>query len=161
MPFLIDGHNLIGRMPGLSLASPDDEAQLVARLRAFCARTSTSATVYFDGAVIAATREPARGGVTPRFIAPPQTADDAIRRHLNRLGREAANWTVVSSDAAVADAARRSRAHVETSEAFARRLADAASPLSGTEKPQAPPGPDEIAVWEAAFKAGRPRRGRD
>ena len=38
MPFLIDGHNLIGRMPGISLDDPDDEARLVAQLRAFCAR---------------------------------------------------------------------------------------------------------------------------
>jgi predicted RNA-binding protein with PIN domain len=158
MPYLIDGHNLIGRMRGISLEGPDDEAQLVARLRAYCSRVATSATVYFDGAVIAATREPARAGVTARFVAPPQTADAAIRRHLERLGREAPNWTVVSSDAAVADSARRRRARVETSEAFARRLDDAASSSGGQEKPQNPPGPDEIAAWEAAFKKGLPGR---
>ena len=29
MNYLIDGHNLIARTPGLSLADPDDEAKLV------------------------------------------------------------------------------------------------------------------------------------
>lgn len=33
MNYLIDGHNLIARTPGLSLADPDDEAKLVQLLR--------------------------------------------------------------------------------------------------------------------------------
>src|SRR3990172_8337759 len=115
MPYLIEGNNLIGRMPGISLADPDDEAQLLARMRTFCTRERTTATVYFDGAIIATMKEPAQAGGTPRFVAPPQTADMAIRRHLERLGRQAPNWTVVTSDAAVAEAARRSRARAESS----------------------------------------------
>jgi predicted RNA-binding protein with PIN domain len=160
MPYLIDGHNLIGRMPGISLDDPDDEAQLLARLRTFCTREKTTATVYFDGAVIATMKEPARAGVTPRFVAPPQTADMAIRRHLERLGRQAPNWTVVTSDAAVAEAARRSRARVESSGAFARRLTNSASLPPSQDKPQEPPTPEEIARWEAAFKKGSSSRGR-
>ncbi len=35
MPILIDGHNLIGRMPALSLADPDDERQLLALLLSY------------------------------------------------------------------------------------------------------------------------------
>jgi len=160
MPYLIDGHNLIGRMPGISLADPEDEAQLLARLRTFCTREKTTATVYFDGAVIATMKEPARAGVTPRFVAPPQTADTAIRRHLERLGRQAPNWTVVTSDAAVAEAARRSRARVESSGAFARRLTNSASLPPSQDKPQEPPTPEEVARWEAAFKKGSSSRGR-
>jgi hypothetical protein len=33
MPFLIDGHNLIGALPDLDLDDPDDEARLVERLQ--------------------------------------------------------------------------------------------------------------------------------
>ena len=33
MLYLIDGHNLIGQMPGLSLDDPHDEAKLVERLK--------------------------------------------------------------------------------------------------------------------------------
>jgi len=154
MPYLIDGHNLIGRLPGLSLEDPDDEAKLLARLRAFCAREGSSATVYFDGALVNAANEPARSGVTARFVAPPQSADAAIRRHLERLGRQAPNWIVVSSDAAVAEEARRRRARVESSDAFAHRLLSTTAPSAGPEKPQTPPGPDEIAQWEALFRRG-------
>ena len=160
MPYLIDGHNLIGRMRGMSLQDPDDEAALLLRLRAFCARESTTATVYFDGAVLSAMKEPPRSGVTARFVAPPQSADSAIRHRLERLGREGPNWTVVTSDAAVAEAARRSRARVESSEAFARRLAGAGGPMGGTEKPDGPSDPAEIARWEAAFQKRSRRKGR-
>jgi len=48
MPILIDGHNLIGRMPVLSLADPDDERQLVTLLLAYRARTKKAVTVVFD-----------------------------------------------------------------------------------------------------------------
>ena len=37
MPILIDGHNLIAKLPDLRLDDPDDEAKLVARLRAYYA----------------------------------------------------------------------------------------------------------------------------
>src|SRR3990172_5405302 len=107
MPYLIDGHNLIGRITGLSLDDPDDEARLLATLRSFCARQKVKATVYFDGGVPGRTRPPSGSGLTARFIVPPETADDAILNHLSRLGREARNWMVVSSDAAVVGAARR------------------------------------------------------
>jgi predicted RNA-binding protein with PIN domain len=155
MPYLIDGHNLIGRMRDIRLADPDDEALLVARLRTFCSRERTTITVYFDGAVVSATRDPAQAGVTARFIAPPQTADAAIARHIGRLGRAARNWTVVSSDSAVVEASRRRGARVESSEAFARRLEATIASAPVEEKPRPPTAPDEIAGWEAAFKKPR------
>jgi predicted RNA-binding protein with PIN domain len=157
--YLIDGHNLIGRLPGFSLEAPDDEAQLLALLRTFCARERSAATVYFDGAILASTREPGRGGVTARFVAPPQTADGAIRRHLARLNREASNWTVVSSDGEVAADARRAGARVESSQAFARRLFHETP--GDEEKPPASLRPDEVARWEEAFQRRKPGRDPD
>ena len=154
MRYLIDGHNLIGRLPGFSLEAPDDEAQLLVLLRSFCARERSAATVYFDGAVIAESRQPARGGVTPRFVAPPQSADAAIRRHLARLGREASNWTVVTSDGVVAADARRAGARIESSEAFARRLSS--DEPRDEEKPSASLRPEDIALWEETFRRRRP-----
>jgi predicted RNA-binding protein with PIN domain len=138
MPYLIDGHNLIGRMPGMSLQDPDDEAALLVRLRAFCSREATTATVYFDGAVLSTMKDPPRGGVTARYVARPQSADSAIRHRLERIGREAPNWVVVTSDVAVAEAARRCRARVMSSEAFARRLTGVGPPSAAAEKPDGP-----------------------
>ncbi len=47
---LIDGHNLIGRMPGLALSDPEDEAKLVALLKRYRARHKRDIVVVFDGA---------------------------------------------------------------------------------------------------------------
>ena len=49
MHYLIDGHNLIARTPGLSLADPDDEAKLSALLRRWAAADPRrKVTVIFD-----------------------------------------------------------------------------------------------------------------
>ena len=37
MHYLIDGHNLIARVPGLSLADPDDEVKLLQLLKRWAA----------------------------------------------------------------------------------------------------------------------------
>ena len=98
MPYLIDGHNLIGKMAGISLEDPEDEAKLVHMLRAYFSRRATKATVYFDRGMPGRQDSPTVAGVSARFIAPPATADAAIEGHLGRLGRQARNWTVVSSE---------------------------------------------------------------
>ena len=51
MPILIDGHNLIGHLPGISLADVDDEDALVRLLIAFRARTGKAIAVVFDPGV--------------------------------------------------------------------------------------------------------------
>ena len=38
MPYLIDGHNVIGQTRGLSLEDPDDELKLVRLVRQLCMR---------------------------------------------------------------------------------------------------------------------------
>jgi predicted RNA-binding protein with PIN domain len=118
MPYLIDGHNLIGKM-GISLEDPEDEAKLVLVLRAYCSRHKRKATVYFDRGLRGRQDSPMAAGVTARFVTSPATADAAIGRHLDQLGRQARNWTVVSSDAAVSQAARRSGARLQQKRSLA------------------------------------------
>ena len=48
MPLLIDGHNLIGQMPDIDLADPDEESKLVHRLKRYCRQHNRRATVVFD-----------------------------------------------------------------------------------------------------------------
>jgi predicted RNA-binding protein with PIN domain len=159
MPYLIDGHNLIGALPGHDLRDPDDELKLVSVLRAFCASQRTQMTVYFDRGVPGRGNPPAGGGVTVRFVRPPATADSAISRHLEHLGREAPNWVVVSSDASVAQAARRAGARPLSSSEFSRQLMNASAPPASPEKPEAPVEPEEVEAWEALFRSRRPRAG--
>lgn len=149
MPYLIDGHNLIAHLPNLRLSDPDDEANLARGLLLFCQRTHSQAVVYFDRGQPAAERPGSRAGLTVRFVPPPRTADQAILAHLARLGKEARNWTVVSSDAELLASAARFGARLLTSPQFARRLLTRAS---AAEKPEAPTDPEEISSWEARFQ---------
>ncbi len=122
MPLLIDGHNLIGRLPDLRLDDPDDEAKLVARLRAYCARTGKRVTVVFDrGLPGGHSRELSGGGVKVVFAATGRSADGVLRERIRRA-RDPRGLTVVTSDHEVIAAAQAGGARVMQSEEFAAQL---------------------------------------
>ncbi|MEW5871619.1 MAG: NYN domain-containing protein [Chloroflexota bacterium] len=125
MPYLIDGHNLIPRLPGMNLADLDDEMRLVDMLQEFCRRQRKQAEVFFDNAPPGGTRLRNFGLVIARFVRQGRTADQAIHERLERLGRTARNWTVVSSDKAVQASARARQAQFLSSEIFAGMLLEA------------------------------------
>ena len=122
MPYLIDGHNLIPKVPGLSLESMDDEIQLIQQLQDFCRQSGKSVEVFFDNAPAGQARTQKYGRVKAHFIRAGRTADDAIIASLGSLGRAAKNWLVVSSDRQVAAAARSFHARVIPSDEFARSM---------------------------------------
>ena len=96
---------------------------MVEVLQDFCQQTGKDVEIYFDRSASGHARANVHGRVTARFVRSGETADQAIARHLKRLGNAAANWTVVSSDWEVQNAARRARARVIPSEEFSRELA--------------------------------------
>ena len=122
MPYLIDGHNLIGKIPGLRLDELDDEQSLIELLQGFCQKTRKDVEVYFDVSATGHARAHVHGRVTARFVRSGETADNAMARRLKTLGKAAANWTVVSSDNEVRASAKRSRSRVLSSDEFAREL---------------------------------------
>ena len=122
MPYIIDGHNLIPHLPGLSLRQLDDEMRLVEWLQAFHRRARKPVEVYFDKAPPGYSGRRQLGSVTAIFVREGIPADDAIRGRLNGLGKTARNWTVVSSDHQVQAEARSRHAQVLSSEAFASQL---------------------------------------
>jgi len=122
MPYIIDGHNLIPKVPGLRLEAIDDEIQLIEMLQEFCRLRGKQVEVFFDNAPPGGSRARNFGRVIARFVRQGTTADDAIRARLGRLGRAARNWTVVSSDHAVQASARAVQAHYISAEAFAEML---------------------------------------
>lgn len=122
MPYLIDGHNLIPKVAGLSLGAVDDEQQLIEMLQTFCQRQRKQVEVFFDNAPPGGVRAQNFGLVIARFVRQGKSADQAIQERLERLGRTARNWTVVSSDRAVQASARASRAAFLSSEEFAMAL---------------------------------------
>jgi hypothetical protein len=148
MPYLIDGHNLIGKLPGISLRQLDDEEQLVELLRGYCQRTGRNIEVFFDNAPVGQARSKSFGRLKAIFVRNSDTADRAIARRLAQLGKGAANWTVVSSDRAVQAEGRRYRAGVVNSEEFARELE--AQPAAKSE--DATLTNAEVEDWLSIFK---------
>lgn len=151
MPYIIDGHNLIGAMKGIRLDDPDDEALLVGELRRFCARTRRRVTLYFDRGAPARQTPDDAGGLAIRFVRPPRSADQAISQHLSRLKGAARNWTVVSSDLEVQASARHAGARVLSSHEFARLISKSVSPPTDREKPGADLTEEEIREWQRLF----------
>ncbi len=122
MPILIDGHNLIGKLPDIRLDDPDDEAKLVVRLRTYCARTNKRVTVVFDhGLPGGPSRELSGGGVKAIFAVAGRTADGILCERIRRA-RDPRGLTVVTSDHQVIAAAQARGARVVRSEEFAAQL---------------------------------------
>jgi uncharacterized protein len=153
MPYLIDGHNLIPKL-GLRLDAVDDEMELIAILQEFCRIERMPAgrmEVFFDGAPTTQAGTRKLGAVTAHFVRLGTTADDAIRNRLKRLGRNARNWTVVSSDRQVQAEARAAFAEVISSDAFAAMLRQA---RNSSPKPSAEQNlsPKEVEDWLKLFE---------
>ena len=122
MNYIIDGHNLISKIPGLSLSMLDDEQRLIEILNRFGQLSRHKIEVYFDGAPVGQAGVRNFGKVQAHFVPLSQTADDAIRKRLARLERSARNWVVVSSDRSVQSAAHEAHAQVMSAEDFADLL---------------------------------------
>jgi predicted RNA-binding protein with PIN domain len=124
MPYIIDGHNLIPKIPGLDLQDIDDELKLIELMQGYCLKTRQRVEIYFDNASPGFVRGQSYGAVTAHFVRQGTTADAAIQRRLARLGKAAKNWTVVSSDGQVQAAARALRAHYISADSFAQTLVE-------------------------------------
>jgi predicted RNA-binding protein with PIN domain len=157
MPYIIDGHNLIGALPEIKLSDPEDERRLAAALQRYAQETRRSLTVYFDRGQPGA-GDMRSGRLTLRFVSG-RTADQAIASHLRRLKGDAKNWTVVTSDRAVQAEARAAGARVVSSESFAREMRRSPGQIAATrETPDL--SAEEVAQWEDLFKRRRRPDGR-
>ena len=122
MPYLIDGHNLIAQMPGLSLSDPDDEVQLVLRLRQFAAHKRQKITVVFDHGIPGGwSRDLSTGPVKVIFAGSHTNADRVILERI-REAKTPTDIKLVSSDAQVRRAAEVRRVQVIASQDFAASL---------------------------------------
>lgn len=156
MPYLIDGHNLIPKA-GLRLDSPDDELQLVGILQDFARIKRQQVEVYFDGAPIGQAGTRKLGTVRAHFIRLGQTADNAIRARLNQMGKDAKNWTVVSSDREVQSAARANHAQFVSSEEFVKIAREARNSIPKASADEKKLSETEVDEWLEIFRQGRKR----
>ena len=123
MPLLIDGHNLIGKMPDLSLEDLDDESDLTLRVRQYCRRNNRRATIVFDAGLVGGrSHNLSTAKVEVLFASAGRSADGIIRERL-RKASDPRSLLVVSSDRAVQEAASKRGARVVPAEEFAAELA--------------------------------------
>jgi predicted RNA-binding protein with PIN domain len=152
MPYIIDGHNLIGQLSDIHLDDPEDEIQLIQRLADFFRNVQKSGTVYFDRRGVGAKRKYKLGRVQVEFVTPPNNADHAIQNRVRRLKGEARNYTVVSSDHEVMQAARSAGAQVIDAQSFIRQMEQSKMIEGKSEKPESPLTPEDIQFWQQLFE---------
>ena len=156
MPYLIDGHNLIAQMPGVSLSDPDDEVQLILRLRQFAAHKRQKITVVFDHGVPGGwSRDLSTGPVKVVFAGSHTNADRVILERI-REAKTPTDIKLVSSDGEIRRAAEARRVQVISSQDFAAALhkppprephRDARENLQLNK--------DEVKEWMRVFKKGK------
>ncbi|MHC1739569.1 MAG: NYN domain-containing protein [Anaerolineaceae bacterium] len=122
MILVIDGHNLIPKIPGLNLQDLDDEPKLIRLVQEYCRHKRASADLFFDGALPGFDSGIKGGLVHIHSIRKGKTADEAIIQFLDQKGKSAHNYTLVSSDHHVQVQARSLGAAVLSSDQFARDL---------------------------------------
>jgi hypothetical protein len=154
LPYLIDGHNVIGQLKDLSLDDPHDEALLVERLKSFAARRRVRLVVVFDGGLPGGlSRDLSTPSVQAVFAHSGSSADAIILERLGSL-RDPGNWTVVSADQVIIQAAARRRVRVLSPDGFAQALAPPATPNDEPRDPHLTPR--EIDEWLDLF-GGEPQ----
>ncbi len=148
MPLLIDGHNLIAKLPGLHLDDPDDEAQLVERLRRYQARSGKRLTVFFDAGLPGGPAYNLSTSQVKVIFAPiGQSADALIVGRVHR-SRDPRGLTVVTSDQRIIAAVEARGARVVRAEAFAVELNAAPTPSVPDEVTLSQ---TEVEEWLALF----------
>lgn len=148
MTFLIDGHNLIGKMPGISLAELDDEIILMDLLEDYFKKIRKKAVIFFDHGNPLSSRKIPKAFVQARFVPRPADADSAIIQFLRSAGGAVRNHTVVSSDNAVARAAGKMGVKVMSCQEFLLNWTDKSKPHQEDQKPSNP----DVEFWIKKFR---------
>jgi predicted RNA-binding protein with PIN domain len=122
MPLIIDGHNLIPKIPGINLQDLDDEQKLIDLLQEYARVSQDTLEVYFDRAPSGYAITQQKGRVKVVFVTEKTIADERIIKRIRTLGNAASSWVVVTSDRRIQADAKESRARSMSSEEFAQKL---------------------------------------
>lgn len=155
MHYLIDGHNLIAKIPDINLNDPNDEVELILRLKSWAAANpKRKVTVYFDGGL--------PGGIEQRlstsdikviFAPEGKTADSLIIKRIRKI-KNPPEHTLVTSDQQIITEAQKRRLRHLRAETFAAKMGQekqkrTAPPPSETDDPQI--SDLEVAEWLELF----------
>lgn len=151
MLVLIDGHNLISKMPDISLDEANDEDKLILKLRQYRARTGRVVTVIFDaGSAFHLASKQTKGGLTVRYAPQGTTADTLIIKRLYHA-RNPQQILVVTSDRAIQRVAKQVKARVISASAFAQVLTSPPDHASDDDEDDRQLSEAEIQAWLAIF----------
>ncbi len=84
MQYIIDGHNLIPNIRGLTLSDLDDEQALIDVLTPFLRAKKSRAMVFFDRAATGQAGQRNFGLIKAVFVPAGQTADSAIASYIRQ-----------------------------------------------------------------------------
>jgi len=155
MAIIIDGHNLIAQLPGISLSDPEDEEKLITLLQEYCRIRRKTVEVYFDRAPAGYSGKEKHGLVWAVFVPSGTTADEAIMTRLKKLGKRAKNMRVVSSDRQVQQAARALHATVISSDEFVAEWQLILAKEPDLDLRNKPLTQAEVEAWEDLFQNKR------
>ncbi|MBE2221182.1 MAG: NYN domain-containing protein [Anaerolineae bacterium] len=123
MHYIIDGHNLIGKMPDISLKDPNDEVKLALRIKSWVAESNKrQVTLFFDGGTMGSSLNRMSGHNLKVIFAPSgKTADSLIINHMRQL-KKPNGYTLVTSDREIIGHAKSLRIRSLLSEEFIERM---------------------------------------
>ncbi|MEM7116197.1 MAG: NYN domain-containing protein [Chloroflexota bacterium] len=123
MIYLIDGHNLIAKMPDIDLDDPNDEVKLIIKLRSWAAaRRARRVIVVFDrGLPGGRSKGLSTGDITAVFAPTGKTADALLISRIRSL-KNPREVTLVTSDQVILAAAKKRRMPAMRSEAFIKEM---------------------------------------
>jgi predicted RNA-binding protein with PIN domain len=150
MHYLIDGHNLIAKIPDISLSAAQDEFELALRLKSWAsANRKRRVTVVFDRGMPGGTaRMLSNRDVTAVFAPQGQTADALLIARIKQI-KHAPEYTLVSSDQQIIAAAKKRKMRHILSEEFVERLGYDERLIVKSDAVEAPDKPDDAVLSEA------------
>ena len=151
MHYIIDGHNLIPHVRGLSLSDPEDETKLLELLNRFQRVRRANITVYFDRAPLGQNGTRRYGSIKAVFMQTGKTADLAIMEALAKNKTAAKSITLVSSDRQVIAAGRERHTKVLSSAQFAQEIEIALTETSSPERQDLSMSSGEVEEWLNLF----------
>lgn len=168
MNYLIDGHNLIGKLPDIKLSDPDDEAKLVLKLINWAAvGDNRRVIVVFDGGMPGIQWARFRSDqIKTVFVPKGDSADNWLIAFMKREIRDPRQFTLVTSDNVIVKVARRLNIKQVSSDQFGDDMIDEmARLLQGDQAVDSDPAPlkplpredpkqlsdEEVAAWLDLF----------
>jgi uncharacterized protein len=151
---IIDGHNLIPKVPGLHLKDAEDEAHLTEIIQEYCRLARRSAELFFDGAPAPQVNQRKHGLVRVHFVMIGSSADDAIIQYVRSHSKEKDSLTIVSSDHRIQNAVLGMGCVFISSEVFARNMNTVFSSDKGVQQiKEKTPTASEVDEWMGLFNS--------